>query len=295
MANTLYYGDNLDVLRRHVEDETVDLIYLDPPFNSDQSYNVLFREQDGTRSAVQIRAFEDTWQWDQAAAAAYEAVVEEEGQIALAMQGLRTLLGESDMLAYLSMMAPRLKELRRVLKPTGSIYLHCDPTASHYLKMLMDSVFGPASFCNEIVWKRTNARSTQQRWPRIHDVLLFYTKTEAFFFRSLKAKADEAKLPHTLITGAGGLKYQTYELTAPGTTKEGDSGKPWRGYDPTAMGRHWADSPTASTKRQESGWATRRRSRRHCSSGSLRQAATRATWCWIRSVVAARRLPPRRS
>jgi site-specific DNA-methyltransferase (adenine-specific) len=242
MTNTLYYGDNLDVLRRHVQDETVGLVYLDPPFKSDQNYNVLFQEQDGTRSAAQIRAFEDTWQWDQSAAAAYEGVVEEGGQVALALQGFRTVLGESDMLAYLSMMAPRLKELRRVLKPTGSIYLHCDPTASHYLKMLMDSVFGPDSFCNEIVWKRTNARSTQQRWPRIHDVLLFYAKTDAFFFRSLKTKADEAKLPHTLITAPDGLKYQTYELTAPGATKEGDSGKPWRGFDPTAMGRHWADS-----------------------------------------------------
>ena len=143
MKNTLYYGDNLDVLRRHIADESVDLIYLDPPFKSDQNYNVLFQEQDGSRSASQIRAFEDTWQWDQAAAAAFQEVVEAGGQVSLAMQAFRTVLGDSDMLAYLSMMAPRLKELHRVLKPTGSIYLHCDPTASHYLKMLMDAVFGP--------------------------------------------------------------------------------------------------------------------------------------------------------
>ena len=118
MTNTLYYGDNLDVLRRHVADESVDLVYLDPPFKSDQNYNVLFQEQDGSRSAAQIRAFKDTWQWDQAAAAAFEEVVEEGGQVSLAMQAFRTLLGESDMLAYLSMMAPRLKELHRVLKRT---------------------------------------------------------------------------------------------------------------------------------------------------------------------------------
>lgn len=244
MTNTLYYGDNLDVLRRHVADESVDLVYLDPPFKSNQNYNVLFQEQDGSRSAAQIRAFEDTWQWDQAAASAFEEVVVTSDQVSLAMQGFHKVLGESDMLAYLSMMAPRLKELRRVLKPTGNIYLHCDPTASHYLKMLMDAVFGTGNFRNEIVWKRTNARSTQERWPRIHDVILFYTKMDAFFFRSLKTKADKAKLPHTLIIGPGGIKYQTYELTAPGTTKDGDSGKPWRGYDPTAMGRHWADNQT---------------------------------------------------
>ncbi len=241
MTNALYYGDNLDMLRRYVTDESVDLVYLDPPFKSNKNYNILFQEQDGSRSAAQIRAFEDTWQWDQSAAAAFEEVVEAGGQVSLTMQGFRKVLGESDMLAYLSMMAPRLKELRRVLKPTGSIYLHCDPTASHYLKMFMDAVFGPGNFRNEIVWKRTNARSTQDRWPRIHDILLFYSKTDAFHFCSLKTKADKAKLPHTLITSADGQKYQTYELTAPGVTKEGDSGKPWRGYDPTTMGRHWAN------------------------------------------------------
>lgn len=155
MKNTLYYGDNLDVLRRYAQDESVDLIYLDPPFKSDQNYNVLFQEQNGSRSAGQIQAFEDTWQWDQAAASAFQEVVEQGGQISLAMQGFRTILGENDMLAYLSMMAPRLKELRRVLKSTGSIYLHCDPTASHYLKILMDAIFCPINFKNEITWKRT--------------------------------------------------------------------------------------------------------------------------------------------
>src|SRR6266540_7196034 len=142
--NVLYYGDNLDVLRRYLNDEVADLVYLDPPFKSNQDYNVLFAEQDGSRSAAQIKAFEDTWRWDQAAAAAYEEVVERGGRVSQVMQAFRTFLGTgdsskgSDMLAYLAMMAPRLLELRRVLKPTGSIYLHCDPTASHYLKLLMD-------------------------------------------------------------------------------------------------------------------------------------------------------------
>jgi site-specific DNA-methyltransferase (adenine-specific) len=128
-------GDNLDVLRRHIKEESVDLVYLDPPFNSNQDYNVLFAEHDGARSAAQIKAFEDSWRWDQGAAAAYEEVVESGGRVAEAMRAFRSFLGDSDMMAYLAMMAPRLSELRRVLRPTGSIYLHCDPTASHYLKI----------------------------------------------------------------------------------------------------------------------------------------------------------------
>src|SRR4030065_92117 len=177
--NLLYYGDTLDVLRRHVKPETVDLVYLDPPFNSNASYNVLFAEQNGSRAAAQIKAFEDTWRWDQAAAEAYQEVVEAGGRGSQAMQALRTFLGDTDMLAYLAMMAPRLVELRRVLKPTGSIYLHCDPTASHYLKMLMDAAFGPTNFGNEIVWLRTLSKGlATRRLPRNHDVILSYQKSE---------------------------------------------------------------------------------------------------------------------
>lgn len=172
--NKLYYGDNLNVLRLHIKDESVDLIYLDPPFKSEQDYNVLFLESDGTPAASQIQAFEDTWIWDQAAAFAYEETVEAGGDVAKALVGLRSFLGESDMLAYLSMMAPRLLDLRRVLKPKGSIYLHCDPTASHYLKLLMDSVFGHEAFRNEIIWKRTSGHSDARRYGRVHDVLLYY-------------------------------------------------------------------------------------------------------------------------
>lgn len=240
-ANTLYYGDNIDVLRQHVPDESVDLVYLDPPFNSNASYNVLFAEH-GTRSAAQIRAFEDSWRWDEAAAYDFQQTVEQGGRLADALRGFRTLLGTSDMLAYLSMMSPRLVELRRVMKPTASIYLHCDPTASHYLKLLMDAVFGAAAFSNEIIWKRTNARSTEKRWPRLHDVLLVFSRSDEFGFRPTWVEADRSKLPHTLITGTDGRKYQTFELTAPGATKQGDSGLPWRGFNPTSMGRHWANT-----------------------------------------------------
>ncbi len=161
--NKLFYGDNLDVLRRYVKDETVDLIYLDPPFNSRQDYNVLFAEKDGTQSSSQITAFEDTWEWNLDAERAYTEIVERGGTVSQAMQAFRTFLGHSDMMAYLAMMAPRLIELKRVLKVTGSIYLHCDPTASHYLKMLMDAVFGPQYFRNEIIWKRTSAHGHASR------------------------------------------------------------------------------------------------------------------------------------
>ncbi len=155
--NKLYYGDNLEVLRRYVKDESVDLIYLDPPFNSRQDYNVLFAEKDGTRSASQIMAFEDTWEWNIDAERSYEEIVEAGGRVADAMRAFRT---------FLAMMAPRLVELRRVLKETGSIYLHCDPTANHYLKMLMDAVFGLTNFRSEITWKRTTAHSDARQGAR---------------------------------------------------------------------------------------------------------------------------------
>jgi site-specific DNA-methyltransferase (adenine-specific) len=178
-ANTLYYGDNLDILRRHIKDESVDLVYLDPPFNSNADYNVLFAEHDGTRAAAQIKVFEDTWTWDQGAARTYQEVVEAGGKVSQAMQAFRTFLGENTMMAYLAMMAPRLIELRRVLKPTGSIYLHCDPTASHYLKMLMDAVFGPTNCRNEIIWHYGQRTDFYKRhFSRKHDSILFYAKSK---------------------------------------------------------------------------------------------------------------------
>jgi len=190
--NVLYYGDNLDVLRQHVKDESVDLVYLDPPFNSNASYNVLFAEQSGERSAAQIRAFEDTWRWDQAAANAYQEAVEAGGALSRAMQAFRTLLGDSNMLAYLAMMAPRLVELRRVLKPTGSLYLHCDPTASHYLKLLLDAIYGPENFRSEIIWKRYGAHNDSKGYGRVHDVILFFTRSRSTYFAKQHQPYDEA-------------------------------------------------------------------------------------------------------
>jgi site-specific DNA-methyltransferase (adenine-specific) len=152
-VNVLYYGDNIDVLREHVASESVDLIYLDPPFNSKRDYNLLFKSPEGERSQAQVTAFEDTWQWGERAAIAFdEAMRSGHTEAATMLNAMRSFLGESDSMAYLAMMAMRLIELHRVLKPTGSIYLHCDPTASHYLKILMDSIFESRNFRNEIVW-----------------------------------------------------------------------------------------------------------------------------------------------
>ncbi|TJU72549.1 MAG: site-specific DNA-methyltransferase [Mesorhizobium sp.] len=240
--NKLFFGDNLDVLRRQIKDESVDLVYLDPPFNSNANYNVLFKEQEGIPSEAQAEAFRDTWGWGHSAAIAYDEVVRAGGDTGLLMRSLRSWLGDNAMMAYLAMMSVRLIELRRVLKPTGSLYLHCDPTASHYLKILLDAIFGHREFVSEIIWQRTNARGTTGRWPRLHDTILHFSASDKFVFNSLKTKANQAKLPHTLITGADGRKYQTFELTAPGVTKSGDSGKDWRGFSPTRMGRHWANN-----------------------------------------------------
>ncbi len=226
--NKLYYGDNLQVLREYIPDNSVDLIYLDPPFNSRQDYNVLFAEKDGSRSASQITAFKDTWEWNLEAERSYEEVVEQGGRVADAMRAFRTLLGGSDMLAYLAMMAPRLVELRRVLKETGSIYLHCDPTASHYLKLLMDGVFGAQSFRTEIIWKRSSAHSDakqgRKQHGRIHDVVLFFSKSENWTWNSVFTEYDSdylAKFYRHVEEGTG-RRYTLGDLTGPGGAAKGN-------------------------------------------------------------------------
>ncbi len=240
MDNLLYYGDNLDVLRRHVKDESVDLVYLDPPFKSDATYNVLFSEHSGERAASQIQAFEDTWHWDEAAALTYQETVERGGKVADALRAFRTLMGDSDMLAYLAMMAPRLVELRRVLKATGSIYLHCDPTASHYLKMLLDAVFGAPNFLNEICWKRTGSHSSAKRWGPVHDVILLYARESGrhCWNRPYVPLSDAHKASHYRKVDSAGRVFEHGELTAPGV-RHGRSGLPWRGFDVSTIGRHW--------------------------------------------------------
>ncbi len=184
MTNRLYYGDNLDVLREHLGDESVDLIYLDPPFNSNASYNILFKSPAGAGADASIEAFDDTWAWGPTASSALMDITQSGNhKLHVLMQAMKTAIGENAMMAYLAMMAVRLVELHRVLKPTGSLYLHCDPTASHYLKLVLDAVFGAANYRNEIVWKRQSAHSdAKHKFSDVSDIIFFYAKVLRLFF-----------------------------------------------------------------------------------------------------------------
>jgi len=217
-TNKLYFGDNLDILRQYVADESVDLIYLDPPFNSNATYNVLFREKSGEQSAAQITAFDDTWHWGLESESAYHDVVMN-GPKALAdlLQAMRSFLGQNDMMAYLTIMAQRLDELHRVLKPTGSIYLHCDPTASHYLKLVMDAIFGPRFFKNEIIWKRTSGHSDARRFGRAHDVILYYTQSnDAIWNQTFQPFDDEYVEQYYRYKDPDGRRWMSGDLGAAG-------------------------------------------------------------------------------
>ncbi len=185
--NTLYFGDNLDVLKKHIPDESVDLVYLDPPFNSSRDYNVLFKEQSGHESPAQMKAFGDTWNWA-GAMEAWEHFPElcPNAKAIELMHGFHNAIGENDVMAYLVMMAPRLYQLHRVLKPTGSLYLHCDPTASHYLKLILDGIFGARNYRNEISWRRSNPKSHGSlNFPNCRDIIFRYSKTEKCTFNKI--------------------------------------------------------------------------------------------------------------
>lgn len=181
--NTLWHGDNLGILRNHIADETVDLIYLDPPFNSNQNYNVLFKEKSGAASPSQMEAFTDTWTWDQAAVAAMDDIaVTAPAKVVRTIEALRDMVGDNDLMAYLAMMCQRLVELHRVLKATGSLYLHCDPAASHYLKVLLDSIFGKDKCTNEIIWHYNTGGKGKKSFLRKHDVIFWYRKSDSYTF-----------------------------------------------------------------------------------------------------------------
>ena len=242
VANKLYFGDNLDILREHIADESVDLIYLDPPFNSNATYNVLFRERGNDDSAAQVTAFDDTWRWSVESEFAYQDVIKcGPGKVEELLGAMYSFLGQNDMMAYLTMMSQRLIELHRVLKPTGSIYLHCDPTASHYLKLLMDATFGIENFRNEIVWRRTNSHNKSiKKYGSIHDSIIFYTKSESFTFHPGARPYTKAYIEDRFRREDERGRYQTNYLTGPGATRSGESGRPWKGFDPTSANRHWA-------------------------------------------------------
>jgi DNA modification methylase len=215
--NRLFYGDNLRVLREHFPDESVDLIYLDPPFNSNRNYNVLFKQKSGTESQAQISAFDDTWSWSQESEVAYFDLLRHgSGKVADAIEAMRKLLGDNDVLAYLTMMTARLVELHRVLKRAGSIYLHCDPTASHYLKVMLDAIFGPENFRSDITWVRTTTHNDAKRWSPNSDVILYYGKTDTVVWNPLHAAHTDSYVAAKYNHDDGdGRRYMLDNMTSP--------------------------------------------------------------------------------
>lgn len=244
-TNQLWFGDNLEILRDHVRDESVDLVYLDPPFNSNRAFNVIFgKHPDDTETvAAQIKAFDDTWHWTSDTSRQYEHYTAGgvSPRVGSTLKAFYALVGETDLMAYLVNMAPRLAELRRVLKPTGSLFLHCDPTMSHYLKVMLDAIFGPEQFQNEITWQRAGAKNDSVRYGRCHDVILFYTVGKKFTWHPQYAPFDQASIDknYTHVEAGTGRRYRRGDLTAakPG----GDVDFEWHGVRPY-KGRHWAYS-----------------------------------------------------
>ncbi len=240
--NKLLFGDNLKWLRdtKVFPDASVDLVYLDPPFKSDANYNVLFKEDSGEASQAQFHAFTDTWNWADAAQTYAEFVDTCENAAVVEMvEAIHSFLKNSPMMAYLAMMAPRLVELHRILKPTGSLYLHCDPTASHYLRIILDGIFGAVNFRNEIVWRRSGSHNSAKRNGPIHDVIFFYAKTKDYTWNKIYRPYLKGHVETYFKKEDARGKYWSNALTGAGT-RNGESGKAWRGFNPTAKGRHWA-------------------------------------------------------
>jgi DNA modification methylase len=248
-VNKLWYGDNLTIMQG-MGKHSVDLIYLDPPFKSDANYNLLYKTMTGKPVPEQVEAFCDTWEMDaqkEAIARSMPVLMREHGVDdyyvdfwRLWMQALRK--SQPHLLAYLIFMVQRLLHMKSILRPTGSIYLHCDPTASHYIKVMMDGIFGHENFRNEIIWKRTGAHGRAKKWGPIHDTILFYTAGNSYTWNRVFEEYDKDYLAKFYRTKDGKGLYQLISLTGPGT-RTGSSGKPWRDVDPTLTGRHWELPP----------------------------------------------------
>ncbi len=247
-TDVLYYGDNLEILRKYVSDGSVDLVYLDPPFNSNRDYNVIFKDESGRKSDAQLLAFEDTWHWGPDAEAQYAYLTNTArnggrvpSTVSTIVAALRSGIGENQMMAYLVEMAVRLVELHRVLKPTGSLYLHCDPTASHYLKVLLDAIFDARNFRNEISWKRSSGKNDPKRYGRVHDVILYYSRSESVAWNNQYGpfEADYVAENYRYVEEATGRRYRRDNLTA--NKAGGDVDYEFHGMRPY-QGRHWAYS-----------------------------------------------------
>lgn len=235
--NKLYYGDNLDVLREHIPTESVDLIYLDPPFNSNRSYNVLFKEKSGEEAQAQMEAFDDTWTWSHETEALYIETMNgpAPNRVKDALEAMRKLLGDNDVLAYLVMMTARLVELHRVLKPTGSLYLHCDPTASHYLKIVLDAIFGARNFRAEITWLRTTTHSDAKRWSPNADIILYYRKTDQVTWNPVYRPYDESYVVDKYrFVEPDGRRYMLGDMTSPNPRP--NMMYEWKGHEPPPNG-----------------------------------------------------------
>lgn len=210
--NILYYGDNLDILKKYIKDETIDLCYIDPPFNSKRNYNQIYNNI-GKEDKAQAQAFVDTWTWDDYAIKGYEDICQSGKYNKKCVEliiGLRKVLGDSSLMSYLISMTLRIAQIYRVLKPTGSFFLHCDPTSSHYLKLVIDSIFCSqgGDFQNEIVWCYTSGGKSNKRYARKHDVVFFYTKTDEYTFND-----NDIRVPYsekTLANYKPGLKGSQY-------------------------------------------------------------------------------------
>lgn len=250
----LYFGDNLTVMREHLADQSVDLVYLDPPFNSKRDYNLLFKTPKGQQIDAQIMAFEDTWHWGPEAEREFAEILHQPNtQIAEVMQALRSFLGENDMMAYLVMMANRLLELHRVLKPTGSLYLHCDSTASHYLRLVLDAVFRTENFRNEIMWQRTNVHSDSKTWSRVSDTLLFYTKTDHFTWNPQYAQHSEQHISSKYrYQDPDGRKYQLSDMTSPNPRP--NMMYEWKGYASPPNGWRYSRETMSQLDREGKIW-----------------------------------------
>lgn len=253
LGSHFFLGDNLDILRTYVAEESIDLIYLDPPFNSKRSYNAIFKHVDGTPAAAQIQAFDDTWEWNEESNLTFRRAVETGGDVSRVLRAFQQILGNCEMLAYLTMMAPRLVELERVLKKTGSIFLHCDPTASHYLKLLMDAVFGPANMANEVIWKRANAHNDPKRFGRISDTILFYRKSSAATWNTQYTPYREDYYKSHFKLDENNRYFRTVPLDAP-RHGEGSPGLlyDWHGKLP-ARSRTWAVGREAMEEYERAG------------------------------------------
>jgi DNA modification methylase len=268
----LYYGDNLQVLREHIADESVDLIYLDPPFNSKRDYNLLFKTPKASKKTAskaaltveepqaeygdaQITAFEDTWQWGQQAENEFREILKcGNTDVAELMQALRAFLKENDMMAYLTMMCNRLLELHRVLKPTGSLYLHCDPTASHYLKIVLDGVFGKENYRTEISWRRqsahNDAKQGRKQYGNVRDSIFFYTKDGEWEWNSQYTAYDESYVEdfYKFVDPESGRRYRLSDMTGPGGAAKGNPS-----YEVMGVTRYWRYTKERMAKLIEDG------------------------------------------